>query len=145
MDAHELQAGATLVIELASRANRFVQETEPWKLAKEKRAAELDTVLASLVRTVARLAVLSAPLDRKSTLLNSSHGYISYAVFCFKKKNSTGQFATVILLPRQIDACRHLAERITPSLLSRAGRRMKQQPTECLLPRCTPYSTCDTG
>src|SRR2546422_3254688 len=27
------------------------------------------------------------PLDRKSTRLNSSHGYISYAVFCLKKKN----------------------------------------------------------
>src|SRR3990172_5522795 len=29
---------------------------------------------------------LRHPLDRKSTRLNSSHGYISYAVFCFKKK-----------------------------------------------------------
>src|SRR2546429_5266056 len=28
-------------------------------------------------------------LDRKSTRLNSSHGYISYAVFCLKKKKST--------------------------------------------------------
>src|SRR2546429_2227662 len=27
-------------------------------------------------------------LDRKSTRLNSSHGYISYAVFCLKKKNN---------------------------------------------------------
>src|SRR5256884_6042289 len=27
--------------------------------------------------------------DRKSTRLNSSHGYISYAVFCLKKKNET--------------------------------------------------------
>src|SRR2546422_6361196 len=27
--------------------------------------------------------------DRKSTRLNSSHGYISYAVFCLKKKNQT--------------------------------------------------------
>src|SRR2546422_6861037 len=26
--------------------------------------------------------------DRKSTRLNSSHGYISYAVFCLKKKNN---------------------------------------------------------
>src|SRR2546422_2164268 len=26
------------------------------------------------------------PRDRKSTRLNSSHGYISYAVFCLKKK-----------------------------------------------------------
>src|SRR5687768_17916374 len=29
--------------------------------------------------------VLALP-DRKSTRLNSSHGYISYAVFCLKKK-----------------------------------------------------------
>src|SRR2546429_4715433 len=28
----------------------------------------------------------SKELDRKSTRLNSSHGYISYAVFCLKKK-----------------------------------------------------------
>src|SRR5216684_2119682 len=27
-----------------------------------------------------------ADTDRKSTRLNSSHGYISYAVFCLKKK-----------------------------------------------------------
>ena len=27
-------------------------------------------------------------VDRKSTRLNSSHGYISYAVFCLKKKNT---------------------------------------------------------
>src|SRR5687768_115000 len=27
-------------------------------------------------------------LDRKSTRLNSSHGYISYAVFCLKKKKN---------------------------------------------------------
>src|SRR2546422_6310012 len=28
-------------------------------------------------------------VDRKSTRLNSSHGYISYAVFCLKKKNKS--------------------------------------------------------
>src|SRR2546422_1847653 len=27
-------------------------------------------------------------VDRKSTRLNSSHGYISYAVFCLKKKTT---------------------------------------------------------
>src|SRR2546429_1208013 len=31
--------------------------------------------------------------DRKSTRLNSSHGYISYAVFCLKKKNNTNNSA----------------------------------------------------
>src|SRR2546422_6325699 len=29
-----------------------------------------------------------ARTDRKSTRLNSSHGYISYAVFCLKKKKN---------------------------------------------------------
>src|SRR2546422_8440315 len=28
--------------------------------------------------------------DRKSTRLNSSHGYISYAVFCLKEKTDSG-------------------------------------------------------
>src|SRR2546422_7160785 len=30
--------------------------------------------------------------DRKSTRLNSSHGYISYAVFCLKKKKKTQKY-----------------------------------------------------
>src|SRR2546429_4537328 len=30
--------------------------------------------------------MISSTVDRKSTRLNSSHGYISYAVFCLKKK-----------------------------------------------------------
>src|SRR2546429_9046829 len=32
--------------------------------------------------------LIPVTLDRKSTRLNSSHGYISYAVFCLKKKRS---------------------------------------------------------
>src|SRR2546422_1164771 len=33
------------------------------------------------------------PADRKSTRLNSSHGYISYAVFCLKKKKKNRKHA----------------------------------------------------
>src|SRR3989449_5523657 len=33
--------------------------------------------------------------DRKSTRLNSSHGYISYAVFCLKKKKTTKSFGFI--------------------------------------------------
>src|SRR2546429_4664396 len=32
--------------------------------------------------------VVCSGQDRKSTRLNSSHGYISYAVFCLKKKKN---------------------------------------------------------
>src|SRR5205809_4860529 len=35
---------------------------------------------------VTQMAAKTVFLDRKSTRLNSSHGYISYAVFCLKKK-----------------------------------------------------------
>src|SRR2546422_2943028 len=37
---------------------------------------------------VRRPAGESVVADRKSIRLNSSHGYISYAVFCLKKKKS---------------------------------------------------------
>src|SRR2546422_4795619 len=40
---------------------------------------------SQLVRPDELAAVVKAA-DRKSTRLNSSHGYISYAVFCLKKK-----------------------------------------------------------
>src|SRR2546422_8170098 len=43
------------------------------------------------VREIARRGLCPLPTaqDRKSTRLNSSHGYISYAVFCLKKKKNT--------------------------------------------------------
>src|SRR2546422_4668818 len=46
-----------------------------------------DTVVINVVDTVA---------DRKSTRLNSSHGYISYAVFCLKKKKNEQEVARLI-------------------------------------------------
>src|SRR2546429_6338890 len=39
--------------------------------------------------------------DRKSTRLNSSHGYISYAVFCLKKKKTTNQHTLPLILSIQ--------------------------------------------
>src|SRR2546422_7487913 len=47
--------------------------------------------LIAVVEFFGGLAILVgfyAELDRKSTRLNSSHGYISYAVFCLKKKKN---------------------------------------------------------
>src|SRR5216684_6332732 len=38
----------------------------------------------SIIRALPVLARTLRTLDRKSTRLNSSHGYISYAVFCLK-------------------------------------------------------------
>src|SRR5256884_6231453 len=54
--------------------------------------------------------------DRKSTRLNSSHGYISYAVFCLKKKKK--QICTEPTQPgktcrRQDSSCSMLTTRIS--------------------------------
>src|SRR5207245_6040369 len=57
---------------------------EPYKVSSEVSQAltnpQNDRFLASISIWEAIL------LDRKSTRLNSSHGSISYAVFCLKKK-----------------------------------------------------------
>src|SRR3989449_1976218 len=55
--------------------------------------ADIDRLLALLRR-------LADAGDRKSTRLNSSHGYISYAVFCLKKKKKFR--ITRHLSPRQL-------------------------------------------
>src|SRR5687768_17951557 len=43
------------------------------------------TVTPGYFETLGR-RLIAGRRDRKSTRLNSSHGYISYAVFCLKKK-----------------------------------------------------------
>src|SRR5687768_17661966 len=40
------------------------------------------------------------PADRMSTRLNSSHGYISYAVFCLKKKKKKEKTAQIEIMNR---------------------------------------------
>src|SRR2546422_6421672 len=66
--------------------------------------------LHGLLREVAPALVLAAVHDhlrelqivlgdRKSTRLNSSHGYISYAVFCLKKKKKEEHNKKATLVP----------------------------------------------
>src|SRR2546422_9679570 len=43
---------------------------------------------SAMVKMPSTVGVVRAR-DRKSTRLNSSHGYISYAVFCLKKKKNS--------------------------------------------------------
>src|SRR5687768_17935912 len=55
-------------------------------------------ILEMLAEEDARVRVIAHPKDRKSTRLNSSHGYISYAVFCLKKKKKQKKLYIFITL-----------------------------------------------
>src|SRR2546429_6063770 len=63
----------------------YPEQAKTLKLLYEV-SRELTSILdrEELLRRVAESV---RKIDRKSTRLNSSHGYISYAVFCLKKKN----------------------------------------------------------
>src|SRR2546429_6889678 len=71
-----------------SREPRAVLDALAWcegvMLGRE--AYHRPYVLAELHRALHPGADAMPTRDRKSTRLNSSHGYISYAVFCLKKK-----------------------------------------------------------
>src|SRR6266542_3393726 len=64
--------------------------------------------------------------DRKSTRLNSSHGSISYAVFCLKKKKRAG-----VVLERQL--LRAPLSDLPPSLLDRRGVYLACEPHHLLV------------
>src|SRR5687768_17886093 len=57
--------------------------------AVQKAVQAVDSDQPVLAIETVAAAMANEQLDRKSTRLNSSHGYISYAVFCLKKKKKT--------------------------------------------------------
>src|SRR2546429_1113573 len=60
----------------------------PWRALVSNRQAKPSTSKLRILRSVELPTARGrlSPRDRKSTRLNSSHGYISYAVFCLKKQ-----------------------------------------------------------
>src|SRR2546422_5482723 len=65
------------------------QEIETAYRALKDQLVGDEAAKQNLVRARLSADKLAARRDRKSTRLNSSHGYISYAVFCLKKKKKT--------------------------------------------------------
>src|SRR5687768_17962012 len=72
---------------------RSLREAQKSSGMRAARAPPTDRVHAPFPQVVIiklpRLPEWRTNGDRKSTRLNSSHGYISYAVFCLKKKTKT--------------------------------------------------------
>ena len=62
MDGLLLHKGIEAGMSMARSANAFIDQTQPWKLAKDPdRAARLDAVLGSLARALVRTAVTLSP------------------------------------------------------------------------------------
>src|SRR5712675_2689303 len=84
---HALSAGAVFFF-------FFFNDTATTEIYTLSLHDALPICLSRLIRLAPRTpglpgaCVLSGKPDRKSTRLNSSHGYISYAVFCLKKKKN---------------------------------------------------------
>src|SRR2546429_5373172 len=70
----------------SARGSESKETAAAWRMNAALREAEFDNMARSRQEIAPALA--EGP-DRKSTRLNSSHGYISYAVFCLKKKKTT--------------------------------------------------------
>src|SRR2546422_7625657 len=83
---HSLQPGGSPPMDAIALLLHDHREVEQLFRQFEKLTERAHKSKQKIVMKVIReLAIHSA--DRKSTRLNSSHGYISYAVFCLKKKN----------------------------------------------------------
>ena len=62
MEALKVADALTDIFEIFRRCNRYIDETEPWVLAKdESKAARLSTVLYNLIEATSKGAVLLAP------------------------------------------------------------------------------------
>src|SRR5256884_3159050 len=90
-DAHR-----QVFVKVEEQPARQLEQPLPWRRPKIIRSRRVKAV-QNLVPGFA-----GAFRDRKSTRLNSSHGYISYAVFCLKKKKQQIQTISAILSPTSV-------------------------------------------
>src|SRR2546422_1664863 len=78
--SHMIKSDATMLLRPKTGLKDMIVELNPGTQSR-------PTVKSGFTVPVANTRPDVNLEDRKSTRLNSSHGYISYAVFCLKKKN----------------------------------------------------------
>ncbi|WP_059174182.1 methionine--tRNA ligase [Bacillus sp. FJAT-27445] len=67
MEKMEFSVALSSVWQLVSRSNKYIDETQPWAIAKdEERKAELGSVMAHLAESLRRIAVLLQPFLTRS-------------------------------------------------------------------------------
>jgi methionyl-tRNA synthetase len=66
MNGHDIQAATTMAMSLAGEANQFVEQTAPWKLAKQGEQEALNRALYHLAETLRITALLVSPVIPKA-------------------------------------------------------------------------------
>src|SRR2546422_8324067 len=85
---------ANLVSHIPAKSSHGAANSRVMRLKARPRGSERPTTTRD--KAAAKIPYIGTCtwvswIDRKSTRLNSSHGYISYAVFCLKKKKKGTQ------------------------------------------------------
>src|SRR2546422_1328745 len=82
--------------------SEFAGRSDTWRTHHIATIRKVRNRLANISTRLRTLRIVA--IDRKSTRLNSSHGYISYAVFCLKKKKKKQkEYKTFISQKRQVN------------------------------------------
>jgi methionyl-tRNA synthetase len=67
MDRHEVWRGLSAALDISSSSNELIDQTAPWKLAKDHtQASQLDAVLYHLAESLRIIAILLSPVLRKA-------------------------------------------------------------------------------
>ncbi len=66
LDQRQIYGGLGKVVSLAMEANRYVEQTSPWNLAKSNSIAQLNSVLYHLAESVRVIAILISPVLPKA-------------------------------------------------------------------------------
>src|SRR2546429_1953601 len=90
-------------LRVISRTSAMQFKNTPLSVPEIAKTLHIDAIVeGSVIRDAGRIR------DRKSTRLNSSHGYISYAVFCLKKKKTLTNIILVHIIQVTVSMIRHL-------------------------------------
>ena len=115
MDEFRLADACDLIMGLAKRSNKYIDETTPWTLAKEEaKKPRLGTVLYNLLESIRFIAVMIKPIMPKTSdsifaqINSSDNTWESLAVFGLTKSgDSVGEAAPLF---SRIDENKMLAE-----------------------------------
>src|SRR2546422_5002775 len=102
-------AAFEMISRSANSCPRAAATVRPISLPRLPAVSEMARILMACLLPETQMP-LPAVTDRKSTRLNSSHGYISYAVFCLKKKknhNNDTPDLNQSLVPDGLDGAGH--------------------------------------